>query len=77
MEIKMERLLEILKELKPEVDFNSEKALIDDEIFDSFDIVQLVGEISETFEIDVPPNEILPENFNSADLIWQMIQRLK
>ncbi len=73
----MERLLEILKELKPEVDFNSEKALIDDEIFDSFDIVQLVGEISETFEIDVPPNEILPENFNSADLIWQMIQRLK
>ena len=73
----MEQLLEILKELKPDVDFVSEKALIDDEIFDSFDIVQLVGEISEAFEIDVPPNEILPENFNSADSIWQMIQRLK
>ena len=73
----MDKLLEILKELKPDVDFNAQKALIDDEVFDSFDIVQLVGEISETFEIDVPPNEILPENFNSADSMWQMIQRLK
>lgn len=73
----MEQLLKILSEIKPDVDFNIAESLIDDEIFDSFDIVQLVGQISEEFEIEISPNDILPENFNSAGAMWQMIQRLK
>ena len=73
----MEKLLEILKEIKPDVDFDSEKALIDNDIFDSFEIVQLIGEISEKFEIEVQPSEIIPDNFNSIEAMWQMIQRLQ
>lgn len=73
----MEQLLEILKEIKPDIDFNSEKALIDNEVFDSFDIVQLIGEISEKFDVEIQPNEIIPENFNSIEDMWNMIQRLK
>lgn len=73
----MEELLNILKELKPDVDFKSEQFLIDNAILDSFDIVQLVGTLKETFDIDITPADIVPENFNSADAMWKMIERLQ
>ena len=72
----MEKLLKILNDIKPDVDFSSEEGLIDNEVFDSFDIVQLVGQISSEFDIETTPNDILPENFNSAEAMWQMIERL-
>ena len=72
----MEELLEILSELHPEVDFATEKSLVDGKILDSFDIVSLISEINENFDVVVPPEEIKPENFNSAEAIWEMIQRL-
>ncbi len=73
----MEELLTILKEAKPEVDFSTEKKLVDNSIFDSFDIVQLVMQLNEAFDIEIGAEEIVPENFNSAESIWQMIQRLQ
>jgi len=72
----MEDLLEILNEIAPDVDFSAEKALIDDKILTSIDIITLVAEISDVFGVDVPPEELVPENFNSADALWAMIQRL-
>ena len=73
----MNELLEILKEAKPEVDFSTEKALIDNGVLDSFDVVQLVMKLNEEFDIEIGAEEITPENFNSADSIWAMIQRLQ
>lgn len=73
----MEELLTILKEAKPDVDFSTENKLVDNSIFDSFDIVQLVMQLNEAFDIEIGAEEIIPENFNSADSIWQMIQRLQ
>ena len=73
----MDELLEILKEAKPEVDFSTEKALIDNGVLDSFDVVQLVMKLNEEFDIEIGAEEITPENFNSADSIWAMIQRLQ
>ena len=73
----MEELLEILKETKPDVDFSTEKALIDNGILDSFDVVQLVMKLNEEFDIEIGAEEIVPENFNSADSMWVMIQRLQ
>lgn len=73
----MDELLGILKEAKPEVDFSSEKALIDNGVFDSFDVVQLVMKLNEEFDIEIGAEEITPENFNSADSMWAMIQRLQ
>ena len=73
----MDELLEILKEAKPEVDFANEKKLIDGGILDSFDVVQLVMKLNEEFDIEIGAEEIMPENFNSAESLWAMIQRLQ
>ncbi|MBO6218696.1 MAG: acyl carrier protein [Treponema sp.] len=73
----MDELLEILKEAKPEVDFSSEKSLIDNGVLDSFDVVQLVMKLNEEFDIEIGAEEITPENFNSADSMWAMVQRLQ
>ena len=73
----MDELLEILKEAKPEVDFANEKKLIDGGILDSFDVVQLVMKLNEEFDIEIGAEEIVPENFNSAESLWAIIQRLQ
>lgn len=72
----METILEILSELHPEVDFEICETLIDDKIIDSFDIVTIISEISEEFDITVPVDEIVPKNFNSAKALYAMVQRL-
>ena len=69
----MEKLMNILKELRPEVDFANEQKLIDDAVLDSFDMVSLIGEINEAFDVEISFDEIEPENFNSAERIWKMI----
>ncbi len=73
----MEKLMEILKNLRPEVDFNTEKSLIDGGVLDSFDLVSLIGELNEEFEIEISFDDMEPENFNSAEQIYQMIVRLQ
>ncbi|MGO5051993.1 acyl carrier protein [Lachnospiraceae bacterium LCP25S3_G4] len=73
----MEKLLEILEDIKEGVDFKIEKGLIDNEILDSFDILSIVGELEEEFEVDITPVDIVPKNFNSADALWDMVQRLQ
>ena len=73
----MERLLKILNELRPGVDFNSEVALIDDGILDSFDMVALVTEINDEFDIRIGIENLVPENFNSVSSIMELIERLQ
>ncbi|MBQ7447115.1 MAG: acyl carrier protein [Eubacterium sp.] len=72
----MEELMEILEELRPDVDFEEEKGLIADGILDSFDIMSLVGSIDEEFDIKIKPNDLIPDNFNSAEAIWALVERL-
>ncbi len=73
----MEDLLEILRDLHPDVDFESEKNLIDDGILDSMDIVSLISEISESFDVSITARDIIPENFNSAEALYELIERLE
>lgn len=73
----MEKLMNILKELRPEVDFANEQKLIDNAVLDSFDMVSLIGELNEAFDVEISFDEIEPENFNSAERMWNMIQNLK
>ncbi len=73
----MDKLLEILKELHEDVDYESCDTLIDDGILDSFDIVTLVAEISEEFDISIPAEKLIPENFNSATAIMALIHSLE
>lgn len=73
----MEELMQILEELRPDVDFENETALIDDGILDSFDIVALVGELNDTFDIEIKPNNLIPANFNSAKAMMALIDQLR
>ena len=72
----MEELLSILAELHPDVDFETEEHLIDDKILDSFDIVTLVAEIDGTFDVAIPAEELVPENFNSAKALYALVEKL-
>lgn len=73
----MEALLEILKELHPEVDFETCDTLIDDKILDSFDIVTIISEINTEYDVAIPAEEIIPENFNSAEALYDLIECLQ
>ncbi|MER2079925.1 MAG: acyl carrier protein [Ruminococcus sp.] len=73
----MDQLMEILEELRPDVDFANETALITDGILDSFDIVALVGELNDEFDIEIKPNNLVPDNFNSAKAMLALIEQLQ
>lgn len=72
----MERLIELLLEIKEDIDYVNEKALIDDELLDSFDILQIISAIDDEFEVSIPAAKVIPENFNSAEALWNMVQEL-
>ena len=72
----MEKLLELLCELHDDVDYENEESLVDDGILDSLDIVTLVTEINAEFDVTIPAEEIIPENFNSAEALMELITRL-
>ena len=73
----MTELLEILENLHPEVDFDTCTTLIDDKILDSFDIITIISEINEEFDVVIPAEEIIPENFNSAQALYELVKKLE
>ncbi len=72
----MEKIIEILKGVRDDIDFEKEQKLVDDGIIDSFDIVAIVGELSEEFDITFTAEDIEPENFNSVAAIMELVNRL-
>lgn len=72
----MDEIIEILSDLHPDIDFKTAKNLVDSKILDSFDIVSLIAEINDNFDIAISAEEITPENFNSAEAIWTLVERL-
>ncbi|MGN1165705.1 MAG: phosphopantetheine-binding protein [Lachnospiraceae bacterium] len=72
-----EEIMEILEELRPDVEFENEKKLIDDGILDSFDIVSLVGELNNAFDVSINVEDLLPENFNCVDAMVELIEHLQ
>lgn len=73
----MEQLLEILNEIRPDVDFAHETALVDGGILESLDIVTIVAEIMDVFEVELSIDDLLPENFNSAQAMLELIARAR
>jgi len=72
----MDELCEILSRMYLDVDFRTHTALVDDNVLNSFDIVSLIAEINEVFGVRIPPLDIVPENFNSASALYELISRL-
>ena len=73
----MEKLMQILQDIRPDVDFENETALIDDGVLDSFDVVSIISELDDAFGVQIRITELDPENFNSAESIWNLVQELK
>lgn len=73
----MEKLLEILKSIRPDINFTKENKLIDEGILDSFDVVSIISELNDEFNISIRVTELLPENFNSVENIYNMCIRLQ
>lgn len=73
----MDELLQVLKELNPDVDYEHESNLIDGKILDSFSIISLISELSDSFDIAISPKYLISENFNSIEAMWSMIQKIR
>lgn len=71
-----ETLMDILTDLRPDVDFENETNLISGGILESFDIVSLVSELTDEFDITIRPKDLVPENFNSVDAMLVLITKL-
>lgn len=73
----MEQLLKIMSEIRPDLDFETEDKLIDDDILDSFDIIAIVSEVNYEFNIELNVNDLKPENFNSARALYELITKVQ
>ena len=76
MEPTLENVIELLLEVEEDVDFENCTTLIDDNVLDSFDILQIVSTLDDAFDVEIPAKEIVPENFNSAAALLAMVERL-
>jgi len=72
-----EKLLSILQEVRPDVDFENCGLLMDDRVLDSYDIVFLIGRINEEFGVDITVEHLMPKNFNTVDAILSLIAGMK
>ena len=72
-----EQIIEILEDIQPEADYETCQTLIDDHILTSMDVLSLVAELEDEFDVTIPTVEIIPSNFNSVDAIAAMVERLQ
>ncbi len=73
----MDKLIELLQDIRDDIDFRSCKDLIDGKVLSSFGIIQIISVLDDEYDISIPATEIIPENFNSAEALYSMIERLK
>ena len=73
----MERLIEILEDIQPDIDYNECEDLVDGHYLDSLAILSLIAELEDEYDVTIPTVEIVAANFNSAKAMWSMIQRLQ
>lgn len=76
LQIMKEKILEILNDLNPDIDYETETALVDDDLLDSFDLVSLVSELNDSFDINITVVDFVPENFNSLSALTALVERL-
>lgn len=73
----MDKILEILDEVRPDVDFENEKLLIDDGILDSFDIITIVSSFNDEFDVEIDVEDLEPYNFNTVEAMKELIEKLQ
>lgn len=73
----MDELIEVLEDIKDDVDFENSEDLVTGRKLDSLDILQIVAALNDEFDIEIPAAEVVPDNFNSAKAMWNLVQRLQ
>lgn len=73
----MDKIIEILRGVKEDVDYENEDQLIDDEIIDSLELMEIISELEDEFGISIEMDDITPQNFNSAETILALVKRLR
>ncbi|MBE6040887.1 MAG: acyl carrier protein [Clostridiales bacterium] len=72
-----EKIIEILKDIRPDADYDNCTTLIDDGYLESLDVVALVGELNDEFDVDITVDDLVPENFNSVDAMVNLVEELQ
>ena len=71
----MNELMEILEELRPDIDFDSETQLVTGGLLESFDIVTLVTQLNDAFDIEIKPHHLVPKNFDSVQAMLALVEQ--
>lgn len=74
--IELDDIIEILEDVEEDVDYENETKLVDNRILDSFDILSIISALNDEFDVSIPAKDVIPENFNSAAAMRDLIQRL-
>ena len=72
-----EQIIKILEQVKGGINYATEEKLIDDKLLDSFDVISLISELSDTFDVEIGIDDMLPENFNSVNAICTLVEKLQ
>ena len=72
-----ETMLQILSEIRPDIDFEAEKRLVSDKLLDSFDIITIVSEFNEAFDVDIYAEDLVEENFDSVEGMLALVESLQ
>lgn len=75
-EITLDEIIDILQDIEEDIDYENETALVDNRVLDSFDILSIISALNEEFDISIPAKDVIPENFNSAEAMRNLVQRL-
>lgn len=70
-----EKIYDLLQEIRPEIDFTESSDYISDGLLDSYDILELISNLMDTYQIEINPLDIIPENFQNIDTIWQLVNQ--
>ena len=72
----MEKLIELLQDIRDDIDFENATDLVDGNLLTSFDIIQIISAIDEEYDVSIPATAIIPANFNSAKAMFDLINKL-
>lgn len=73
----MDKIIDILQDINPDIDYMNRTDLIDAHLLDSLSIISLIAELEDTFDVTIPAVDIIPDNFNSVKAISALIERLQ
>lgn len=73
----MDKLLQILRGIRADIDFENEKKLIDDHVLDSFDIIAIVNDLNEAYDIEIDVMDLEPDNFNTVEAMLELVEKLQ